>query len=224
LPAGPSAELWDLHRDNHSHRKVDVCSNQLIPKQTDRLFFVCTSALDKPNGSWKIALTTAADALFVYRLLVQKDFSVMSLGELLVDEGIRFHTLQPLSPRLSVKSNISTVRALVPIHVQDYKFSLYDYHAYVQERARIFSSPRGRAALLEGGLIARIAKEHLGHHSAALGPSSAVTTHRQGFDFTDEAGITYWDDRLTEDEMNLICGMYHCYTGTYFHIFTYVFY
>jgi hypothetical protein len=94
---------------------------------------VSTSALDKPNGPWRIALTTAADALFVYRLLVQRDFSVVSLGELLVDEGICFHTLQPLPPRPAVTSNISTVRALVPIRVQDYKFTLHDYHAYVQE-------------------------------------------------------------------------------------------
>jgi hypothetical protein len=70
-------------------------------------------------------------------------------------------------------------------------------------------------ALLEGGLIGQIAKEHLGHHSAALGPSSAVTNHRQGFSVMDTAGITYWDDRLTDDEIHLICGMYHCYTGTY---------
>jgi hypothetical protein len=68
---------------------------------------------------------------------------------------------------------------------------------------------------LEGGLIGWIAKEHLGHHSAALGPSSAVTNHCQGFSVTDTAGITYWDDRLMDDEIHLICRMYHCYTGTY---------
>jgi hypothetical protein len=212
LPAGPSAELWDLCGDNH--RKVDVRLNQLISKQSNSLFFLHSSALREPNGPWIIALTTAADALFVYRLLVRKDFSVVSLGELLINEGICFHTLQPL-PHLSVKSNISTVRSLIPIRVNDYKFNLHDYHAYIQERARILSSPRGRAALLEGGLIGRIAKEHLGHHSAALGPSSAVTNHRQGFSVTDTPGITYWDDRLTDDEIHLICGMYHCYTGTY---------
>jgi len=219
LPAGPSAELWDLHPDNY--RKVDVRSSQVISKKDDNLFFVHTSALETPNGPWIIALTTAADALFVYRLLVQKDFSVVSLAELLVNEGIRFHTLQPLPPRPSVKSNIGAVRSSISIRVRDYKFGLEDYHAYVQERARILSSPRGRAALLEGGLIGRLAKEHLGHHSAALGPSSAVTQRRQGFSFTDADDITYWDDRLTDDEIHLICGMYHCYTGnifSYFHL------
>ena len=147
----------------------------------------------------------------------------MSLGELLVDEGICFHTLQPL-PHLSVKSNISTVRSSILIHVKDYKFNISDYHAYVQERARILSSPRGPAALLEGGLIGRIAKEHLGHHSAALGPSSAVTNHCRGLSFTDTAGITYWDDRLTDNEIHLICRMYCCYTGIHIFIFSFIFF
>jgi hypothetical protein len=212
LPAGPSTELWDLCGNNH--RKVDVCSNQLIFKQSNSLFFLHSSTLYEPNGPWIIALTTTADALFVYRLLVHKDFSVVSLGKLLINEGIRFHTLQPL-PHLSVKSNISTVHSLILIHVKDYEFNLHNYHAYIQEWARIFSSPQRHAALLEGGLIGRIAKEHLGYHSAALRPSSAVTNHHQGFSVTDTAGITYWDDRLTDDEIHLICRMYHCYTGTY---------
>jgi hypothetical protein len=111
---------------------VDVCSNQLIFKQSNSLFFLHSSTLYEPNGPWIIALTTTADALFVYRLLVHKDFSVVSLGKLLINEGIRFHTLQPL-PHLSVKSNISTVHSLILIHVKDYEFNLHNYHAYIQE-------------------------------------------------------------------------------------------
>jgi hypothetical protein len=130
LPAGPSAELWDLCGNNY--RNVDVRLNQLISKQSDSLFFLHSSTLHEPNGPWIIALTTAADALFVYRLLVRKDFPVISLGKLLINEGIRFHTLQPL-PHLSVKSNISTVHSLIPIRVKNYEFNLHDYHAYVQE-------------------------------------------------------------------------------------------
>ena len=110
------------------------------------------STLYDPNSPWIIALTTAANTLFVYHLLVHKDFSVMSLGEPLIDEGIRFHTLQ-LLPHLSVKSNISTVCSLIPICVKDYKFNLHDYHAYIPEQARILFSPQEHAALLEGGLI-----------------------------------------------------------------------
>ena len=78
---------------------------------------------------------------------------------------------------------------------------------------RLLSSPQGHAALLEGGIIGQIAKEHLGHNSAALGPSSAVMIYCQGFSFMDAAGVMYWDDQLTDDEIHMICSVYHCYTG-----------
>ena len=29
----------------------------------------------------------------------------------------------------------------------------------------------------------------------------------------DAAGVIYWDDQLTDDEIHMICGVYHCYTG-----------
>jgi hypothetical protein len=67
--------------------------------------------------------------------------------------------------------------------------------------------------LLEGGIIGQIAKEHLVHDHTVHGPSTAVTVHHQGFSFRDSAGITYWDDRLMDDEINNICSLYCCYTG-----------
>ena len=212
LAAGPSEELWDLRPGNR--KRVDPQRlKQIISKQNDNLFFLSPLSLcDEPSCPWIIALTTAVDALFVYRLLVEKGFSAISLAYILIDEGIRFRTLQPLSP-ISIPSPIGTVRTVIPIRVKDYSFNTSDYHSYVRERARLLSSPRGRAALLEGGIIGRIAKEHLGHDSAALGPSSAITVHRQGFSFTDSAGTTYWDDKLTDNEILIICGLYHCYTG-----------
>ncbi|KAF8806937.1 hypothetical protein BYT27DRAFT_7256943 [Phlegmacium glaucopus] len=93
--AGPSLELWDLRPGNCRH--VDShYSSQIISKQNDDLFFLCPPSLtDEPHCPWTIA--TAADALFVYGLLIEKDFSAILLGYVLIDEGIRFCTLQPLS-------------------------------------------------------------------------------------------------------------------------------
>jgi hypothetical protein len=220
LASGPSEELWDLRPGNR--RRVDPeCSRQIFSKQNDNLFFLNRPSLrNEPSCPWIIALTTAADALFVYRLLIERDFSALSLAYILIDEGIRFLTLQNLSP-LSVPSSIRTARTVIPICFKDYSFSMSDYHSYVQERARLLSSPRGRAALLQGGIIGRIAKEHLGHDSAALGPSSAVTAYRQGFSFTDSAGTMYWDDKLTDDEILIICGLYRCYTGKTLSLYLY---
>src|SRR5271156_3065774 len=212
LPTGPSEELWDLRSGNHRKVRADTLP-LIIPKKSDSLFFVSPPALrEEPSCPWIIALTTAADALFVYRLLLERDFSSISLGYLLVDEGMRFRTLLCL-PRLSIPSSIKTVHAVIPIRVKDYKFNTSDYHSYVQERTRLLSSPRGRAALLEGGIVGRIAKEHLGHDCAALGPSSAVTVRRDGFSFEDGTNGTCWDDALSKEEIHIICGLYRCYTG-----------
>ncbi|KAF8815862.1 hypothetical protein BYT27DRAFT_7078749 [Phlegmacium glaucopus] len=190
-------------------------SSQIISKQNDDLFLCPPSLTDEPHCPWTIALTTAADALFVYRLLIEKDFSAISLGYVLIDEGICFRTLQPLSSA-SVPSSIKAVHTVIPIHVQDYTFNVSNYHSYVQERARLLSSPQGRAALLEGGLVDKNCKNHayadLNHITVTLG-SSAVTVHCQGFSFTDKVGIIYWDDKLMDDEILTIWGLYHCYTG-----------
>jgi hypothetical protein len=208
--AGPSVELWDLRPGNR--RAVDNQRlSQTFRKKRDDLFFLNSSYLrGEPRFSWTIALTTAADALFVYRLLNEKDFSALSLMFLLIDEGIRFRTLQALMP--TIQTSI-TVKAPIPIRVKNYVFNESDFHSYVLERKRILSSSRGRAALLEGGIISRIAREHIGHDRAVIGPSTAVTVHRQGFSFTDSTGVTYWDDKLTDDEIGSICGLYRCYTG-----------
>ena len=110
-----------------------LCLTQIILKKCDGLFFLAPpSLLDEPQCPWIIALTTAADALFVYRLLLEKDLSAILLGHILVDEGIRFCTLQPL-PNLSIPPSIKNVHAVIPIHIKDYSFKVSDYHSYVQE-------------------------------------------------------------------------------------------
>ena len=119
LAASPSQELWDLCLGNQ--RKVDIlCLTQIISKKHDDLFFLGPpSLLEKPHCPWTVVLTTAANALFVYHLLLEKDSPAISLGHLLVDEGISFCTLQPL-PNLPVPFSTRTVHAVVPICIRDY--------------------------------------------------------------------------------------------------------
>lgn len=103
---------------------------------------------------------------------MERNLSLMSLVNVLIDEGIRFHTLQPLMAVMMTK--IKPIHVVIPIRVKGYSFGESDYHSYVRERGRLLSSPRVRAALLEGRIVGQIAKEHLGHDHAALGPSAAV--------------------------------------------------
>ena len=106
------------------------------------------------------------------------------------------------------------------MRLSDYQFSRDDYEAYVRDRARLLMSPRGRAALLQGGIVAQIAREHIAVDSALLGPSSSVIVHRLGMHITDTSGLEFWDDNLTENEIGIICGVHRCFTGMSFGNYT----
>ena len=69
---------------------------------------------------------------------------------------------------------------------------------------------------MRGGIVAWIAREHIGLESAMLGPSSAVTVHRIGMHLTDDSGAQFWDDDLNENEIRIVCGLHRCLTGMAF--------
>ena len=144
-------------------------------------------------------------------MLSTDDHSTISLSMQLVNVGITFHTLQRLSILPTVA--LSSPPTLIPVRVHDYVFTVDDHSAYVERRAHILSSPRGQAALLVGGLVWRLALEHLGMESVSFGPSSAVVQHGLGYLFKVPDGQIYIDDGLTQNELEVICGLYRCYTG-----------
>ena len=171
------------------------------------------------ESPYSIVLTNPRDAVFVYRLLGVSDFTMISLCEFLLEHGIAFRTLQHL-PKIYSSRTLNNDQTLLPMRLSDYQFGSDDYQAYVRHRAQFLTSPRGRAALLRGGIVARIAREHIAIDSALLGPSSAVTTHRLGMHVTDNRGLEFWDDDLTENEIGIICGAYRCFTGIFFGNYT----
>ncbi|KJA19399.1 hypothetical protein HYPSUDRAFT_143837 [Hypholoma sublateritium FD-334 SS-4] len=79
----------------------------------------------------------------------------------------------------------------------------------------LLTSSRGRAAILKGGIVGRIAKEYLSVDSVLHGPSVEITTHRVGYFGPVASGDKrYCDDELTAHEIAVICGTYTLYTGT----------
>jgi hypothetical protein len=133
----------------------------------------------------------------------------------LAEEGISFYTLLRLKP-LPSSIDLNAFKTRIPRRGANYRFTLADFDSYVAERKQLLATPRARAAILQGGIVGRLAKEHLDVDSATFGPSSCVTVHRLGCSVEDEdAGVTYWDDGLTNDELAVICGYYCCYTGMF---------
>lgn len=78
----------------------------------------------------------------------------------------------------------------------------------------LMQSIGGRAAMLRGGILARLAQEFLSINGVLDGPSAEVTVHKTGFVSPSERReYSYWDDHLSEDEEAVMCGTYTMYTG-----------
>jgi len=194
---------------------VRLPENQFLYGKHKVIYVVKAKKLkDGEACPYSIVLTNSRDAMFVYRLLGHADFTPTSLCQFLLENGIAFRTLQHLV-HIDSSRTLNNDETLLQMRLPGYKFGRDDYEAYVRHRAQLLASPRGRAALLRGGIVARIAREHIAIDSALFGPSSAVTVHRLGMHITDE-GLEFWDDDLTENEIGIICGVHRCFTGMSF--------
>jgi hypothetical protein len=207
---GPSSQLFDVAPDNRLSINTPELFRQI--QLVQGLFIVHPSTFKTDNMPWSVALTNVPDALYVYRLLKKHDHSPISLSYHLLKHGVTFRTVQPLG-NISSTYFLRDVTTTIPIRLYSYRFGPNDYEAYEHQRAALLSSPRGRAALLHGGIVARLANEHLSLDSACFGPSSFVLTHGIGFSVVDNTGRKFWDDEMTKDELEIICGVHRCYTG-----------
>jgi len=103
-------------------------------------------------------------------------------------------------------------------YAQDYQPGLREYRYYERVRKEFCSLPRARAALTQGGIIWRLALESFGLPAEEIvrnGPSQEVLTY--GISVTNpQTSNILWDDELTEEEKDLICGVCQVFTGEYF--------
>ena len=89
-------------------------------------------------------------------------------------------------------------------------FTGADFEAYEYSRGYIFRDFRlGRAALLSGGILWRLAVEEVAPDLVLDGPDSLSSELGIGFHLRNEKdGLVYVDDQLTESETANIVGMY----------------
>ncbi|KAG6836765.1 hypothetical protein H0H93_003684 [Arthromyces matolae] len=164
--------------------------------------------------SWEVELTNPVAVVEIFRR--QCGFNLFGLVQQLLDRGIPFRTCitSPLKPsdlktHLSLPPGFTTGLGYRP---PGYQPDATDYAAYVQRRDEVLRGPRGRVALLQGGLISRLARGVVQYQHVFDGPTHDVCStgkmHRG-------KNVEYWDDDLTEDEILIICGVYQADTGDY---------
>ncbi|RPD52484.1 hypothetical protein L227DRAFT_589669 [Lentinus tigrinus ALCF2SS1-6] len=98
------------------------------------------------------------------------------------------------------------------IRTHDYKFTYDDYQMYEYRLKCFLDQPKARAAIMRGGIVWRIALEVLGEDgiaAACKGPSTNVYEYSEAF--RPPYGEDWYDDVLSRDELDAICGMYKVY-------------
>ena len=92
-------------------------------------------------------------------------------------------------------------------------FDEHDYHAYTTQRnVRLLHTPRGRIALQYGGAMARLARSEISDDDIFHEFDDDI--YNVGDCLWDEKSkYAYWYDRLTDYEIDLLCGVYYVGTG-----------
>jgi hypothetical protein len=219
----PKNATWDIADGNRISisgseffRRMRVIERTGNPVGEDKWFvFDFKEAATVP---WMVAVPNVVDALFVCRLDRPRargsPLSDFEIARELLNHGIQFSTLLPVKPLpRSIGPAIT-----VPVRMPGYKFTQDDYYAYEQQRAALLSDPRvARSALLRGGIVWRLAVATLSFDDVLEGPTIAATIQRRGIVVkTNDDSTDLCDDGLSQLELDIICGLHHCYTGIFF--------
>jgi len=199
LGIGLNASNSDLF-DNSPNPISLPAAPVVLPVMLDNeQFFQFRFLCDHLSG-WSIYLRDPASVLQILRQQWYDEPSNLLVQ--LLQHGIGANTYITSNPSNPISPSL--LRPRTPASELDWRSMKYEF--YEEARATVLSRPYARAALLKGGILARLARENLDVMSAVQGPSIDVFSLRTSRRSSD--GWLYWDDDLSTSEMNLICGVY----------------
>jgi hypothetical protein len=164
---------------------------------------------------WHLVVPDAATALMCLRR--DWGYDILKIARNLLQKGMSFKTLQPIAVQPSARRPVMELRSYSLGYKPPTFSAVYaDYVVYEQYRHEFMNQPRARAALLHGGLVWRLALHSIGFDAL---PSVLDGISREAVPFglmlsTD--GQTYFDDELSEEEIDFICGTYYIYDSKFF--------
>lgn len=168
--------------------------------------------LVQDNIDWVLTVCSATTVLQCIRCTS----SMSDAARLLLKRGVTFNTFLP---RATLEAQVPTRPCLTLLHHiglgerrEGYAPGAADYEAYESARDAFLRSPRARAALLKGGIVWRLAMEFIEPGLVLAGPSDDALARGQSLRPT-AGGPEYFDDELTSNELDLICGVYQVRTG-----------
>jgi hypothetical protein len=207
--------LWDLHPDSQEPlqrnphfriRKREVH----FEHRTNTIQAYLISAIDSSDRR-TVMLHDAATVLECYRGCS----TLTEMLHFLSTNGRPFRTLFPRCLLEQPKPQRVLAAPTLGVFSPDFSPMLRDYHCYERLRRDFCQLPRIRAAVLKGGIIWRLVLDGIGASAEEIvsdGPSDQVLTYGTSFQDPDSSDVLY-DDKLTEGEMDFICGVYTLFTG-----------
>jgi hypothetical protein len=192
--------IWDLHDHCPSavcHQEPNFCAGFKITKFSDGQihYRLHRSAASPP---WDLFLERATDVLeCLKRAWGPKP---EDLVEAFLARGIPFFTLLPHTP--SLPSTIPQPPELGR-HPVGYQPDTADYIRYEQICDEFLHGPRGRVALMQGGIAWRLARDVLDDSVVMVGPTP-LNIRSKILKTSD--GHQFYDDSFLEAEEFLICG------------------
>jgi hypothetical protein len=206
-----------LPRHKHDlteNRDVVWNSNVNITRLPNREYLIRGKTIDpSEHEGWVLVVSDPATALQCAR----SGWGPRKLDIVreLVHRGIQFNTMESL-PR-NPKSIPSYTRHCHSLGSRPagYKPDLLDYQSYERTRDSYLRQPHARAALLGGGIVWRLSFDALGISPVLDGPTVDAIEYGIRTHALDSSGQPFmlYDDALTENETDLICGVYKIYTG-----------
>ncbi len=222
-PNKPAANtyLWDLDPSNResllgiSYEHPFIRLRRVVLNGSD-WYHISYKTEDDQIAWWYLVVKSATT---VVEMMRRYDITTTRQAvDFLVTRGMPFHTL--VRP-----DRHHSGRMLPDLHIvlgwrHKNNLNRYDYMTY-EERARtVLRGPRVRAALQRGGIVWRLTMELLretGDVGTALGvrlgPSEVVNDY--GTVFRPRRGDDYLDDKLSPDELDVICGVYKVTISTF---------
>jgi len=219
----PSSNLWDLspQADTGLKTTVNPVDKILVHLVNDKpyYFILPFDARSSTGNQWFLVTEEAVTALECLR----RGFSHREdATRHLLKNGIAF-TLRRLIPSPASFSSLP-IRPVNPQHrPKEWRFTVFDYYCYQQSLCRLVNDPtKVRAALMQGGIIWRIVKEFLFVHGKnwvnlereVLSFGSPDSPSKSADTFLSPDGkFLFYDDILTEEDTDIICGVYAVSTG-----------
>ncbi|KAH9921087.1 hypothetical protein B0H21DRAFT_767080 [Amylocystis lapponica] len=204
-------QLWDISpqspRPLTTQRNPHLTITKQVANSRNCYFVRVTGRDDAVNEGWVLVVHDAATAVECLRM---PHTDTREIARELAARGTPFSTFRRVTEDSYALH--SPPRVYLGWREKGWKATPADYRQYEECRNDFFRQERVRAALLKGGIVWRLAVESLGGTSLAMiGPSGDVARYGQILR-PSSGNELYVDDDLSENETDMICGVYHVYS------------